>query len=89
LHARVGEADYAAALEEAVTAAVRVWLSCAAHRDFKVVYLCLGRLGNLSASRLRAADACYVWAAQRRGLALCTLDAEILARSVGIRVYAP
>jgi predicted nucleic acid-binding protein len=42
-----------------------------------------------AASRLRAADACYVWTAQRRGLALCTLDADILARSVGIRVYAP
>jgi predicted nucleic acid-binding protein len=42
-----------------------------------------------AASRLRAADACYVWAAQRRGLALCTLDGEILLRSVGVRVYAP
>ena len=39
--------------------------------------------------RLRAADACYVWVAQRRGLALCTLDREILVRSVGVRVYAP
>ena len=42
-----------------------------------------------AASRLRAADACYVWTAQRRSLALCTLDAEILTRSIGIRVYAP
>lgn len=42
-----------------------------------------------AASRLRAADACYVWIAQRRGLALCTLDGDILSRSLGIRAYAP
>lgn len=42
-----------------------------------------------AASRLRATDACYVWAAQRHGLSLCTLDGEILLRSFGIRVYAP
>lgn len=42
-----------------------------------------------AALRLRAADACYVWSAQRRGLALCTLDGEMLSRSLGIRAYAP
>ena len=42
-----------------------------------------------AAHRLRAADACYVWLAQRRGLPLCTLDDEILARSIGVRVHAP
>ncbi len=42
-----------------------------------------------AAFRLRAADACYVWTAQRRGLSLCTLDDEIIARSLGVNAYAP
>lgn len=31
--------------------------------------------------RLRAADAAYVWLAAKRGLPLCTLDAEVLERA--------
>jgi predicted nucleic acid-binding protein len=31
--------------------------------------------------KLRAADAVYVWLASRRGLPLCTLDAEIATRA--------
>jgi len=33
--------------------------------------------------RLRAADACYAWIAFRRGLALVTLDDEVLRRAPG------
>ena len=42
-----------------------------------------------AALKLRAADACYVWTAQRRGLDLCSLDREMLARVTGVRCFAP
>lgn len=42
-----------------------------------------------AALKLRAADACYVWTAQRRGLGLCTLDREMLSRATGVRCFAP
>jgi predicted nucleic acid-binding protein len=34
-------------------------------------------------TRLRAADAAYVWVASRAGLPLVTADQQILARAVG------
>ena len=42
------------------------------------------------ASRLRAADAVYVWLAAREGVPLCTLDREVLVRgSPFCRVVPP
>ncbi len=37
-----------------------------------------------SSTRLRAADALYVWLAAREGLPLVTADAEVLARGGGV-----
>ena len=37
-----------------------------------------------STTRLRAADALYVWVAAREGLPLVTLDAEVLQRSAAV-----
>ena len=37
-----------------------------------------------STTRLRAADALYVWVATREGLPLVTLDAEVLQRSAAV-----
>jgi predicted nucleic acid-binding protein len=44
-----------------------------------------------SKTRLRGADAIYVYTAQREGLALVTLDGEILARAAaaGVTAIAP
>ncbi|GAC1352233.1 MAG: hypothetical protein NVSMB1_13070 [Polyangiales bacterium] len=41
------------------------------------------------ATRLRGADACYVWLAARDDLPLCTLDREIAARAVGYCEVVP
>jgi predicted nucleic acid-binding protein len=42
------------------------------------------------ATKLRGADATYVWLAAREGVPLCTLDREILARGVtACQVLAP
>ena len=47
--------------------------------------------GIVSATKLRAADALYVWVAQRDGVPLVTVDDEILTRAavVGVIARAP
>jgi predicted nucleic acid-binding protein len=43
-----------------------------------------------STTRLRAADALYVWVAAREGLSLVTLDAEVLQRGAPVcKVQTP
>lgn len=44
--------------------------------------------GIVSATKLRAADALYVWVAQRDGVPLVTVDDEILARAAIVGVTA-
>jgi len=47
--------------------------------------------GIVSATRLRAADAFYVWVATREGIPLVTLDRDVIARAplVGATVRMP
>ncbi len=42
----------------------------------------------VTATRLRAADAFYVWVAKREGVALVTLDREVIARALLVAVSA-
>jgi predicted nucleic acid-binding protein len=47
--------------------------------------------GTASRTRLRTGDALYVWVAEREGIPLVTLDAEILAHAhlAGVTTIAP
>ena len=76
------DAAAAEAFVDALTSAPAVTITIGPIRAVKI-------RRSAAALRLRAADACYVWTAQRRGLALCTLDGELLSRSLGIRAFAP
>ena len=44
--------------------------------------------GIVSATKLRAADALYVWVAQRDGVPVVTVDDEILTRAAIVGVTA-
>ena len=49
---------------------------------------CRGMLRIIEKTRLRAADALYVWVAAREALPLITLDAELLERAPWVGVSA-
>jgi predicted nucleic acid-binding protein len=64
------------------------WLDALTRQPHEVVTLgprAAKAAGEIAARcRLRGADACYVWLAQRESIPLCTLDAEMAVRGKAV-----